>query len=124
MTPNRVSDDGLCWAAVRKPLSRETRRMGWFGAAVCSAVGLIVGVAIGGGPGVWAMGVAVGVAAGAAAFRTASRAGEYRMKKFTFAVLDASRELSPDERSRLRATGQVPDWFVDRVIERERAAPR
>jgi hypothetical protein len=40
-----------------------------------------------------------------------------KAQNYAFAVDDAARELTPQERVVLRSTGHVPDWFIARVEE-------
>ena len=42
-------------------------------------------------------------------------------QQYAFAVDDASRELTPQERAVLRSTGRLPDWFIARVEQLRRA---
>lgn len=47
-----------------------------------------------------------------------------RMASFGFAVYDVAQELSVEERQVLRATGEVPDWFLPAVYRRRRRLRR
>jgi hypothetical protein len=47
-----------------------------------------------------------------------------RMASFGFAVYDVTQELSVEERQVLRATGEVPDWFLPAVRRRRRRLRR
>jgi hypothetical protein len=47
-----------------------------------------------------------------------------RMASFGFAVYDVAQELSVEERQVLRATGDVPDWFLPAVYRRRRRLRR
>jgi hypothetical protein len=43
-----------------------------------------------------------------------------RMRRWSFAVFDVAQRLDAGEREVLRATGHVPDWFLDAVRQRFR----
>ncbi len=47
-----------------------------------------------------------------------------RMASFGFAVHDVAQQLSVAERQALRATGEVPDWFLAAVYRRRRELRR
>ncbi|MEV8094131.1 hypothetical protein [Kitasatospora sp. NPDC085879] len=109
--PN-VTDERLCWPAVREDLRKKAHTVGLFG--WITALG------------------AVGGRSGTAARTAAGMAGDMRrdeasgrMADYAFAVDDAAGTLGADERRHLRATGEVPAWFladVERRVAEIRAA--
>jgi hypothetical protein len=104
--PN-LTDDRLCWLAIREQLSKKAHKVGPFGWLTALGAG------------------AVSRRSGRAA-RTAARidgdmrreAASGKMMDYAFAVDDASGSLTPDERQHLRATGEVPEWFLADVERR------
>ncbi|HWB38415.1 MAG TPA: hypothetical protein VHA75_20555, partial [Rugosimonospora sp.] len=52
------------------------------------------------------------------------RVRDRQRQAYSFAVHDTVADLSPAERDHLRQTGQVPDWFLDRVVQRRRTTAR
>ncbi|PBC77798.1 hypothetical protein BX265_2555 [Streptomyces sp. TLI_235] len=111
--PN-VTDERLCWLAVREELRKKAHKVGLFGWITALVAG------------------AVGGRSGTAARTAAGTAGDMRrdeasgrMADYAFAVDDAAGTLGADERRHLRATGEVPAWFladVERRVAEIRAA--
>jgi hypothetical protein len=102
--PN-LSDGRLCWLAVSEYVDKQSRKQGVFGWFVLLA-----------GAGVRRTGRGSG-----GALQGGSMRGEEMSEKkadYALAVDDAAEALSPDERRRLRSTGQVPDWFLGDVERR------
>jgi hypothetical protein len=105
---NHVTDERLAWLAVRDELERESRRLG--------LRGWLLAVLTGGGGGLPSASASrAGPTVGRARWRerTSERMGDYAL-----AVDDVAQQLSDDERRVLRATGQVPDWFLEAVRDR------
>ncbi|MEV4556001.1 hypothetical protein AB0K51_03265 [Kitasatospora sp. NPDC049285] len=98
-----LTDERLCWLAVRDRLGKKARRVGPFGWL------LALTAASGGRQG----GTAAGIAGD---MRREGSSG--RMHDYAFAVDAASERLSAEERGRLRATGEVPEWFLADVERR------
>lgn len=92
----KVRDERLAWLAVRDQLNRRSRRR--------SVLGRLLGNLTPTGTG----------------FGTDLTRGSVksRMMRYSFAVEDVAQRLSPQERQVLRATGEVPDWFLDAVEKR------
>ena len=95
----RVNDDRLCWLAVCDRLGSRARRLGPFG-----LLGILAG----------------GRSRGATRLGGDLRreAASDRMADYAVAVDQVSGRLSAPERARLRATGEVPPWFLDAVEQR------
>ncbi|GAA4209545.1 hypothetical protein [Actinocatenispora rupis] len=101
---HRLTDERLCWLAVRDHCARRSRRRG-----VLGWLTLLATASRGGGSG----------RAGTAMVGEEQRdAMTGKMGDYAFAVDDAARTLRPDERAHLRATGEVPDWFLADVERR------
>lgn len=86
---SRLSDDRLAWLAVKDYVQSKCRP---------STIMRLLGAFTGG----------------------MSEAREFASDKahtYAFAVGDAVRDLSAEDRKMLRRTGQVPDWFIARVEE-------
>ncbi|GIH16940.1 hypothetical protein [Rugosimonospora africana] len=94
----KVRDERLAWLAVRDRLNRRSRRR--------SVLGRLFGNLTPTGTG----------------FGTDLSRGSVksRMMRYSFAVDDVAQRLTPEERQALRATGQVPDWFLGAVEKRFR----
>jgi len=95
-----LSDERLCWLAVRDELDRRSRSSG-----KVFLVRLLTRSPRG-GPTV---------------------SGDVisdQMREYAFAVDDLAAELNPAERQVLRATGQVPAWFLPSVEQRVKEAHR
>jgi hypothetical protein len=91
MTEDQLTDERLCWLAVRDQLRDHSERK--------SSGGLFALMPLG------------------RAARIREKADEM-MHEYAFAVDDASRQLKPEERQVLRQTGQVPGWFMSDVQRR------
>jgi len=120
MLAERLSDDRLCWLAVRDKLRRNVRKRAWLVAGLVLLAGLIFAELFGVD---WWTRRLIGTVSGAAAVAvllTARDVVKRRMHLYGFAVTDTVRELSAEDRARLRETRQVPPWFFDRVITRQR----
>jgi hypothetical protein len=96
MSGERLSDERLCWLAVKDQIMGRTRPP------------LVLRI----------LGAMKGDHLGAVANDIASD----RRAEYAFAVDDASRMLKPEERQVLRQTGQVPAWFLPEVERRYQAA--
>ncbi len=94
----RLTDERLCWLAVRDHLDRKSSKIG-----VMGFINIFVG-GRGGGAGE------------AGDLRRAKRAD--KMGDYGFAVSDAAERLTAEERAKLRAHGEVPDWFLADVERR------
>ncbi|MDN3023464.1 hypothetical protein [Streptomyces sp. S.PB5] len=97
--PN-VTDERLCWLIVRDELRRRTGRLRFFGWAT---------VLFSGRPGNAAFG-------GDLRREHASD----KMTDYAVAVDAAAQALSATERTHLRATAELPDWFLPDVERRYR----
>ncbi|MFI9269839.1 hypothetical protein ACIGXM_03845 [Kitasatospora sp. NPDC052896] len=95
--PN-VTDERLCWLVVRDELHKKSSKLGVFGWITILGGGRRGGAALGGD------------------LRREQASG--RMGDYALAVDDAASTLSADERGHLRATGQVPEWFMADVERR------
>ncbi|MBC3842371.1 hypothetical protein GXW82_25810 [Streptacidiphilus sp. 4-A2] len=96
----QVNDDRLCWLAVREELGKKSRKPGLVG------VFSLLGGARGGHG---------GTRLGGDMRREGS---SDRMGDYALAVDAASGTLSAEERKHLRATGEVPEWFLAEVERR------
>jgi hypothetical protein len=96
---HRLTDERLAWLAVRDHFSAKSRKRG--------VLGVIVLVL-----------AARRRSAGGMVNDEQRDAMSDRLGDYAFAVDDAARTLSKDERVRLRATGEVPDWFLADVERR------
>jgi hypothetical protein len=117
----KLTDERLCWIAVRDHVAKKSSKVGLFG---------------------WF--AALGGAGGGARTSSGSRAsgmrnpaglgGDMRRDAMTDSAMDyaiavdeAAEQLTPMERDHLRATGEVPDWFladIDRraeIVRRQRS---
>lgn len=119
MRAERLSDDQLCWHAVRDQARRRTARVGWSTAAAIELPAILLGLLLGG---LWGGVILATFAAPIAvtALRIIRDVRAKRMKSYLFATTDTARELAPEERARLRETGRLPPWFVERVVDRVR----
>ncbi len=116
----RMSDERLCWLAVQERLRRHRST----GARVASVLVLTIPPLLGvlaWDLGAFIGGAVLGFAIWSAMYWTRTRVGANRLPQFSLAVHEVVRELSPQERTHLRATGQVPPWFLKRVIAVRRA---
>ncbi|PWI41102.1 hypothetical protein [Streptomyces sp. ICBB 8177] len=104
--PN-VSDERLCWLAVRDHVDRRSRKLGFFG-----WFSVLASARAGGGP------TSTGLGGDVRRSAMSDRKMDYAL-----AVDEAAERLSAEERKHLRTTGEVPPWFVDEV-ERRVAAMR
>ncbi|MEY9849733.1 hypothetical protein ABH940_006845 [Streptacidiphilus sp. BW17] len=104
----KLNDDRLCWLAIRDHIDKHSRKLGFWG-----WLSTLAG-ASGGGRGVG------GGAGGAVRMGGDMRRESMSDKKLDYAVAvdAASEQLTHQERPHLRATGQIPDWFVDDVEQR------
>jgi len=114
MTGTRLTDERLCWLAVRDHLDGKASRLGFFG-----TLRRIFG-------GFGGRRIQIDTAGGRArevpslqrsADGFATERSE-RMMDYGLAVDDCARKLSADERQVLRSTGRVPEWFLTAVEER------
>ena len=96
---HRLTDERLCWLAVRDHLDRKSRRLG-----VAGWVNILLG------------GRARGGTRAAGELRRSQRVD--MMGDYGFAVSDAAQQLTAEERTRLRERGEVPDWFLADVERR------
>ncbi len=96
-TPN-LTDERLCWLAVRDELNRKAR--GGFVVLL-----RILGASGGRRP------------IGATRNGTEGILSD-RMRRYAVAVDEVAGQLNPEERQTLRMTGQVPAWLLGRVEER------
>lgn len=102
MTPSRsipnVTDERLCWLIVREELQKKTSKLRFFGWVTVLFSGRTAGATFGGD-------------------LRRERASD-KMSGYAVAVDAAAQTLSADERKRLRAVGEVPDWFLADVERR------
>lgn len=103
-SPRRVTDERLCWLAMRDYCAKKSSKRGLFG-----WLGLLTAASGRGYRGAAATGIVND------SYRDAR---SDKMGDYAFAVDDAARTLKPDERAHLRATGEVPDWFAADVERR------
>ncbi|WP_457028343.1 hypothetical protein [Kitasatospora sp. P5_F3] len=96
----QATDERLCWLAVRDHLGRKSRRTGFAG--LLQVVGTVLG-----------SGLAARIGGDMRRDGTAQKMGHY-----AFAVDAAADRLTADERRQLRATGEVPGWFLADVEQR------
>jgi hypothetical protein len=104
----KVRDERLCWLAVRDELARRSRR---------GALWFVLTLATG----------TLGMFGGGHAAETRRGWASSRLAGYAFAVDAAASKLTAEERRVLRATGQVPRWFlaeVDRLHKAERRGDR
>ncbi|AEW98276.1 hypothetical protein [Streptantibioticus cattleyicolor] len=118
--PN-VTDERLCWLAVRDYVDKKSRRTGPLGV-------LFMVLAASGGTG-GPNGSTVGGPAGAGLAGDLRRdKASSRKARYALAVDIAPDTLSADERRHLRATGEVPAWFLPdverRVAELKKQRPK
>ncbi|MCD0482138.1 hypothetical protein LO771_06830 [Streptacidiphilus sp. ASG 303] len=108
--PEQMSNltiERLCWIAAREQLSRKAHKAGLFGWLAALGAG------------------AVNRRSGSEARTAAGIAGDMRresasgkMHEYAFAVDDAAGTLTAAEREHLRATGELPEWFLADVERR------
>lgn len=106
-----VTDKRLCWLIAREQLAVQARKPGAFG-WLTVVIGLVAAAT--------SLGRARSVRAGRG--MRAERARD-RMADYSLAVDDAAERLSAEERRHLRATRELPEWFMPDV-ERRFAAIR
>jgi hypothetical protein len=111
----RLSDDRLAWLAVRDRLDQERYRLTWIWIVLTLAGPPVVGYFAFGSHGAY-LGFGFGAIACVAVAKTLRSQRGQRMKEYGVAVDEVMRELTPPDRQHLRATGQVPPWFLDRVL--------
>jgi len=102
-----LTDERLCWLAVRQELRERTR-----------GGGIWTWLRVSGGD----LRSARGLGSDMARQRRADRMADHAV-----AVDQAAQKLNAEERRLLRASGRVPDWFlpeVERLAEAERRARR
>ncbi|WP_079063264.1 hypothetical protein [Peterkaempfera griseoplana] len=104
---SNVTIERLCWIAAREQLNRKAHKAGLFGWLTALGAG------------------GIGRRSGSAARTAAGIAGDLRresasdkMREYAFAVDDAAGTLSAAEREQLRATGELPEWFLADVERR------
>jgi hypothetical protein len=97
----RLSDERLCWLAVREHCQRRARKLGPFGWLAVFSAGSVAGRST------------ARLGGDARRDDSSDKLGDYG-----FACEDAARLLKPAEREHLRATGEVPDWFLAEVERR------
>lgn len=123
MAREQMSDERLCWLAVRDRLPGQAGGL----QALAAVVPLVVLVALGylaaGGAGAF-FGAILGCVGALVVTRWYGRLRDRQRQAYSFAVHDTVADLSPAERDHLRQTGQVPDWFLDRVVQRRRSTAR
>jgi len=87
----RLTDERLCWLAIRDEIEKKTRPS------------LLMRI----------------LSAGSSRYGHDEARGHQRdhMGAYAEAVYDAARDLSADDRKMLRRNGAVPDWFLARVRE-------
>ncbi|QMU75512.1 hypothetical protein GXW83_06905 [Streptacidiphilus sp. PB12-B1b] len=95
----KVSDERLCWLAVRDQLNKKANKLGPLGWLTALA-----GAGNRGGQRASGLG---------GDMRREGRADT--MDDYAFAVDDAAGKLSAEERAHLRATGELPEWFLGEV---------
>jgi hypothetical protein len=116
----RLSEDRLAWLAVRDRLERERYRLTWVWVLIALLAPPVLGYLLKGlGGAFW--GFAVGASASVAMGKTFRSQRGQRMKEYAVAVDEAMRELTVEDRAHLRATGQVPEWFLGRVLTARKA---
>jgi hypothetical protein len=98
----RARDERLAWLAVREQLIRRSRRRSFLRRVLGNMLPTAHGL-------------------GSDLTRSAIKG---RMMRYSFAVDDVAQRLRPEEREVLRATGQLPDWFMDAVESRVRELRR
>jgi len=97
--PN-VADERLCRLIVHDEMRERARKLGFFGWITLPFSFATDGATVGGD--------------------LRRERGSDRMHVYAVAVDDAAQTLSADERQHLRATAEVPDWFMDDVERRYR----
>ncbi len=117
MAQQRMSDERLCWLAVRD----ELRRRSWRQPALLIVAALVLlpllGYLAASHAGVFFGGL-LAVVAVFFILRRANRQLSNHMTSYSIPVHDTVTELSPAERQHLQETGEVPDWFLQRVLKR------
>jgi hypothetical protein len=106
----------LAWRAVAPRLSKRSSWSALLGVFTGSG-GATGGMGVGGGGATFSGGAADSLAAAQqSALRDAhqelSESQIRRLAPYEFACLELSERLTPDEEERLRATGELPDWFM------------
>lgn len=108
VTVPKLRDDRLCWLAVRDQLHRRARRNPvMFLAYVVGRHPRYIGTNAAGER-------LVSNAFGQGASQDIARG---KMQRYAIAAYEVSARLNPDERQALRATGQVPTWFLPAVLD-------
>jgi hypothetical protein len=97
----KLRDERLCWLAVRDELARSAAR---------SPANALIGV----------LGMIRLRVAKAGEETAGERVRSRSMMRYAVAVDELSRRLTDAERAVLRATGEVPDWFLGEVRHRSR----
>lgn len=97
---HRLTDERLAWLAVRDHFGALSRKRGVLGAILLVLASMRRR------------------SAGGMVNDEQRDAMSDKLGDYGFAVDDAARTLSRDERVRLRATGEVPDWFIADVERR------
>lgn len=98
----KLSDERLCWLAVREHCERRARKLGpfgWFAALTAGST--------------WRGRNNAALGGDVRRDDSSDKLGDYG-----FACDDAARTLKPAEREHLRQTGEVPDWFLADVERR------
>lgn len=95
----KLTDERLCWLAVREHLDRKSSKLGVMG---------LLNIFLG------------GRSRGGTRAAGDIRRGKHddMMGDYGFAVSDAAQQLTGAERTRLREHGEVPDWFLADVERR------
>jgi cell division inhibitor SulA len=98
MAPEKLTDERLCWLAVREDLARKANN----------------------GPGITLIKIltARSRGRGRAGRSTASELVSDRMTRYAVAVDELAGKLSREERATLRTAGTVPAWFLGEVERR------
>ncbi|MFE0458915.1 hypothetical protein ACFW1A_06590 [Kitasatospora sp. NPDC058965] len=107
-----VSDERLCWLIAREQLGRQARQPGAFGWFT---------VVLGWLSALYRFGNRTGTQESGRAIR--QERTSQRMADYALAVDDTAERLSAEERRELRATRELPTWFMPEV-ERRFAAIR
>lgn len=92
----QLNDDRLCWLAVRDHVDKHSRKVG-----------------------LWGWMNALGARRGGGLAGDTRREGMSDQKMdYAIAVDRAAEQLTNEERLHLRATGEVPDWFLEDIDRR------